>query len=225
MYEISDRYILLSDSFKSIFCKLNNVDGNKLLAIPNPCPFSEDKENGTCKKENIVLVVARMAEQQKRILETLKIWNMVYSNHLDWKLIIVGDGPDLSQYKTIANKMNVSNVLFVGSTSTPQDYYRMAKIFMMTSIWEGLPMTLIEAQHFGCVPIVYDSFASVHDIINNGKDGFIIPLHDRENYKNQLEKMMSSPKELYRMSQLCMSNTFFGISDILHKWNNIINSL
>ena len=406
MYEISDRYILLSDSFKSIFCKLNNVDGNKLLAIPNPCPFSEDKENGTCKKENIVLVVARMAEQQKRlsnvieiwsrlesefkdwklvmvgdgpnltdyqqmvknrnlnnvkfigsskspqefyqkakiflmtsiwegfgmtlieaqnygcvpvaydsysavediinngengfivhthdldryvenvrklmanpslwermsysciesikgkfekdtivnkwfelaeqigggkdnivlvvarmaeqqkrILETLKIWNLVYSNHLDWKLIIVGDGPDLSQYKTTANKMNVSNVQFVGSTSTPQDYYRKAKIFMMTSIWEGLPMTLIEAQHFGCVPIVYDSFASVHDIINNGKDGFIIPLHDRENYKNQLEKMMSSPKELYRMSQLCMSNTFFGIGDILHKWNNIINSL
>lgn len=225
MYEITDRYILLSDSFKPIFCKLNKVDGNKLLAIPNPCPFSEDKENGAYKKENIVLVVARMAEQQKRILETLKIWNLVYSNHLDWKLIIVGDGPDLSQYKTIANKLNVSNVQFVGSISTPQDYYRMAKIFMMTSIWEGLPMTLIEAQHFGCVPIVYDSFASVHDIINNGKDGFIIPLHDRENYKNQLEKMMSSPKELYRMSQLCMSNTSFGISDILHKWNNIINSL
>ena len=121
--------------------------------------------------------------------------------------------------------MKVSNVEFVGSTSTPQDYYRMAKIFMMTSIWEGLPMTLIEAQHFGCVPIVYDSFASVHDIINNGKNGFVIPLHNRENYKNQLEKMMSSPKELYRMSQLCMSNKFFGISDILHKWNNIINSL
>lgn len=225
MYEISDKYILLSESFKPIFCELNKVDGKKLLAIPNPCPFTENKDNVSYRKENIILVVARMAEQQKRILETLKIWNKVYSNHLDWNLVIVGDGPDLSRYKNIAKEMKISNVQFIGGTSTPQDYYRKAKIFMMTSIWEGLPMTLIEAQHFGCVPIVYDSFASVHDIIHNGKDGFIIPLYDRETYTNQLEMMMSSSQELSRMSQLCMSNTFFGISDILKKWNNIINSL
>lgn len=36
MYELSDRYILLSDSFKSVFCKLNKVDGDKLVAIGNP---------------------------------------------------------------------------------------------------------------------------------------------------------------------------------------------
>ena len=200
--------------------------GVAIAALPTviclKVPFSDGLGGG---KENVVLVVARMAEQQKRILETLKIWNKVYSNHLDWNLVIVGEGPDLSRYKSIAKEMKVSNVQFIGSTSNPQDYYRKAKIFMMTSIWEGLPMTLIEAQHFGCVPIVYDSFASVHDIIHNGKDGYIIPLYDRETYTNQLEMMMNSSQTLSRMSQLCMSNTFFGISVILKKWNNIINSL
>lgn len=49
---------------------------------------------------------------------------------------------------------------------------------MMTSIWEGLPMTLIEAMHYGCVPIAFDSFAALYDLIDNGNNGFIIPNND-----------------------------------------------
>lgn len=222
MYEISDKYLLLSDSFKPIFSKLNSVDGKKLFAIPNPCPFAENVENVSLQKENIILIVARMAEQQKRIYESLIIWKALTGKHCEWNLVIVGDGPDLEKYKVIVKKEKIDNVQFVGSSSVPQKYYRKAKIFMMTSIWEGLPMTLIEAQHFGCVPIAYDSFSSVNDIITDGEDGYVIPLFDRKEFLKRLYVIMSSPNILLNMSKKCLSKKLFGMENILQKWNELL---
>lgn len=223
MYEISDKYLLLSDSFKPIFCKLNSVDGKKLFAIPNPCPFTEDVKEEALQKENSILIVARMAEQQKRIYESLMIWKALALKHTDWNLVVVGDGPDLDKYKNVVNKEKINNVKFAGNSSKPQEYYKKAKIFMMTSIWEGLPMTLIEAQHFGCVPVAYNSFASVKDIITDGKDGYVIPLCDRYEFRQRLSMMMSSPDFLHGMSQNCLSKNNFNMDNILLKWNELFN--
>lgn len=44
---------------------------------------------------------------------------------------------------------------------------------MMTSIWEGLPMTLIEAQHYGCVCIGFDTYASYMILSKIGKTGIL----------------------------------------------------
>ena len=41
---------------------------------------------------------------------------------------------------------------------------------MITSNSEGYPMTLVEAMHYSCIPIVYDNFSSVYDIIDNNKN-------------------------------------------------------
>lgn len=223
MYEVADKYLLLSESFKLIFSKLNHVDGKKLLAIPNPCPFAEPVKKGDLHKENIILIVARMAEQQKRIYESLMIWKELSWKHIDWNLVIVGDGPDLDKYKDVVKKNKIDNVMFVGSSSVPQEYYRKAKIFMMTSIWEGLPMTLIEAQHFGCVPIAYDSFASVKDIVTDGKDGYVIPLFDRKGFQKKLHLLMCSPDMLSDMSEKSLSKKLFGMDNILLKWNKLLS--
>ena len=67
----------------------------------------------------------------------LRIWARIYKYHSDWKLVVVGDGPDFTTYKQMASKL--SNIMFEGHSSNVQSYYKKSKIFMMTSIWEGLP--------------------------------------------------------------------------------------
>ena len=190
MYELTDKYVLLSKAFKPVFCRLNDVDGRKLTAIPNPCPFMDLATTDDIRKEKTVLVVSRMAEQQKRISNVLQMWHVLADEYPDWDLKIVGDGPDLKTYKSMASKMHLPRISFTGSSRTPQDYYKKAKIFMMTSIWEGFGMTLIEAQYYGCVPLAYDSYAAVHDIIQDGENGFIIPLHDKCEYINKMSLLM-----------------------------------
>jgi glycosyltransferase involved in cell wall biosynthesis len=62
--------------------------------------------------------------------------------------------------------MGLKRVNFEGYRN-PQPFYKRASIFVMTSANEGFPMTLIEAQQNGCVPVVMNSFSALREIIQN----------------------------------------------------------
>ena len=218
-YRVVDKYLLLSKSYINPFKEIYPIEdgGMKLIAIPNPCPFTDVYDDNVT-KENIVLIVSRMQEDQKRIYAALKIWNLLGEKFSEWKLAIVGDGPDLDTYKKIAKIL--SHVYFVGHSNKVQDYYKRSKIFMMTSIWEGLPMTLIEAMHYGCIPIAFDNFAALHDLIDNDKTGYIIPNNDIRSFANCLEKLMSDEYLINRIFQniLHIPNAF-EMKNIIQLWD------
>lgn len=222
-YNLSDKFLLLSESYTDSFIKTYDVDkkDNKLIAIPNPCPFNDNYEFST--KEQIVLIVSRMQEDQKRIFAALKIWKML-RNKNGWKLLIVGDGPDMNKYKKIAK--GICGVEFAGHSNNVQSYYKRSKIFMMTSIWEGLPMTLIEAMHYGCVPVVFDSFAAVHDLIKNGETGYIISNNDICQYVSVMDSLLNDDNLVTRLANKNLSNpNDFSIDKILRIWQNNLNML
>lgn len=227
MYNVADKYVLLSEKFIPIFKKTNKIEdkNNKLTYIHNPCSFSYECEDSF--KENIVLVVARMAEQQKRISNVLWIWERLHNRHKDWKLVIVGDGPDLKKYKLMAKKMGLDRITFCGACSNPEKYYEKSKIFLMTSIWEGYPMTLIEAQHYGCIPFAFDSFAAVYDIIDSGKNGFVISLHDIEGYVSRLDDLMENDILIHNMSVNAelFANKKSNTELIINNWDALLRNL
>ena len=62
---------------------------------------------------------------------------------------------------------------------------------MMTSAYEGWPMTLMEAMQNGCVPIVFDSFKAVYDIVDSDINGVIVSNGDMDTYHRELVRLMS----------------------------------
>ncbi len=224
LYTFCDRYVMLSKRFIPVFKRINNIkDAEKLIGINNPCTF-DDYSRG--KKENIILAVARMEEGQKRISVMLNAWNRLFEKHKDWKLILVGGGKELTWYKSMAKKMHLQRVEFTGPSNEVEKYYSKSKIFLMTSTWEGLPMTLIESQSFGCVPVVFDSFASVHDIVN-GDNGIVVRNNDLKNFVNVVDALMSDDCRLKKMSENAIqtSRVSFSKEKIIDEWCSMINSL
>jgi len=225
LYDLSDRIILLSDNYYSqfkLFVKHSSPD--KVLSIYNPCSFDENKSY--IKKKNELLFVGRINITQKRLDILLKIWEELFRKFPDWKLNVVGNGPDLDYLKERANKMNLERVFFVGFQD-PESYYRTAKILCMTSSYEGLPLVLAEAQNYNVFPILFDSFPSAKDIIKNNINGILIKSFDIKSYIQNLEVLMLNYEDKSKIFNLELQNNVnrFSINTIGAQWLSLFKKI
>ena len=224
-YGKADKIVVLShgliDQYQSI------APGNKeaFVAIPNALSFDNVTLPETKEKE--ILVVARLEDWHKRISEILEIWEEVQQDrqYRDWKLRIVGDGMDRPYYEEFVQKHHIPNIHFEGKQDS-LPYYQRASLFLMSSVCEGLPMTILEAQQCGCVPILYDSFVSAKDVITNGKNGILVENRDRKTYVAKLKELMSNKDLRNMMSKACVeSSSQFSVETVATQWNELLKSL
>lgn len=119
--------------------------------------------------------------------------------------------------------LNDSVVLF-GHQDNPQEFYSRAKIFVMTSKYEGFPMTLIECQSFGCVPIIYDSYPAAKEIVENGVNGFLIPFRQKRVFADRLIRLISDKILLQNLSSNSIRKAErFKPDIIMDEWVNLIS--
>lgn len=226
MYERSDAYVLLSESFKRSFVQIAKIkDEKKLYSIGNPIGQIATKYN--VKKKKQILFVGRMEFSPKRPDRIIKIWEKVWRKFPDWSLYMLGDGPIKEKLVQYCNKRNIQNIYFAGNT-IPDNYYKESAILCMVSSCEGFGLVLTEAQQNSVIPVAYDSFNSVKDIIKNNKTGFLIPAFSKDKYIKILEKLMSN-KEL-RESMIHNISDFqtislFSIDTIASQWEQLFNSI
>ncbi len=224
-YSQSSAVVLLSDKFFESFKKLSGItDISKLFAISNPNTVST-QQNVATEKENIVLFVGRLVFQ-KRLDRLFKIWNRIKGKK-DWKLIIVGDGPDRSLYEKLCKKWNVDNIEFVGHCD-PVPYYKRAKILCMTSSYEGSPCVIQEALQNCIIPIAFESFESITDTIINNKNGFLIKPFNLKKYSVTLEKLISDTEYQESIRRSIHSNNIKRALDsriIVKKWEHLFYKL
>jgi len=229
IYQSADKILLLSKAFIPAFASCANVPvDDKLIAINNALTFPDSIEkNLVCRKQKEALIVARLDEISKRLSRALKIWKKIEANPLlsEWRLTIVGDGEDKYHYQTLAKRLKLKRVFFEGFQK-PEAYYKRASIFIMTSAHEGFGLTLTEAHQMGVVPIVFDSFGAVHDIIESEYNGLIIPNGDIKKYAEQLAWLMQHDEERQAMAYNAVeSSKWFYPSKIFSQWVQLLNTL
>lgn len=173
----SEKLVLLSDFFiPELGAYLRSWPSGRVVAIPNPSPFQSQPETLT-KKENRIVYVGRIEFAQKQCNLLLDIWAAVSPIFPNWHLDIVGDGTKLDVLKSRATQLRLHNIHFHGRQKV-DPFLEKAKILWMTSSFEGFPMVLMEAQAFGVVPVVFDSFSSLKSIVVHNESGLIIPAFD-----------------------------------------------
>ena len=186
-YNQSIATVLLSVKFFNSFKKLTGIkDISKLYAINNPQTTTGRYGIGA-KKDKLVLFVGRLVFQ-KRLDRLFKIWNRIKDKN-DWRLIIVGDGPDRDFYENLCKKRHVEKVEFAGQCD-PTPYYQKSQILCVTSSHEGYGLTITEAMQHNVIPIAYNSYESIEDIITNGIDGFTIRPFSTSDYSKTLKRLM-----------------------------------
>lgn len=196
VYNHSDVYQVLSPSFVERFKEFTGIRNPKKLMVQTN-PVTIDSENFVFdldKKKKEIIYVGRIDYNQKRVYRVIDTWALLEKRYPDWKLTIVGDGIERRNLEVKAEALGLRNVCFEGFQS-PIEYYKRARILMLTSEYEGFPLVLAECMSFGVVPVVYGSYSAVYDIINNGVNGIIFPYNrngfSAEYAAKQMEKIMT----------------------------------
>lgn len=226
-YEMCDKVILLSAEYVNDYCHFGGIeDRSKFVSIPNAISFDEflpiEDLNG---KTKMVLIVTRLDEVQKRISLAIKIWKRIETDFdlKDWTLKIVGYGESEHEYRNLVASLGLHRISFEGKQN-PISYYKQSSLFMMTSLFEGWPMTLNESLQFGCVPIVYDTCASFHEIINDGQNGFLVEdKKEQEFYIKMRNIMLNEEKRLAMMKNAIESSKRFTLDKIVNQWEKLLS--
>lgn len=217
-----DSIVLLSERYVQRFKKYLSISNRSLVTvIPNACPY---KISDAYNKEKVVLYLGRI-DQGKAVHRLVHIWKHVVLSHPDWNLHIVGNGPQKRELETIVENQHIPNIVFKDN-QPPISEYTKASIICMTSRFEGLPMVLIEAMAFGCIPVSYNSFSSVYDLINHEENGFIIPDGNSKKYIKCLSAIMDSKYDIASLSYNAQKKSLAFQPEIIYKkWDQLLHSI
>lgn len=108
--------------------------------------------------------VGRFVKQKNHVF-LINVFEKAYKDNKHLKLILFGDGPLLEEEKRICEERKISDrVIFAGTTSNMPEAYALFDIFVLPSLHEGLPLTLIEAQCSGLRIYASDSITEECDL-------------------------------------------------------------
>ena len=225
-YECADNVVLLCRSFIKTYGDFAGVhDTSKYAVIPNGLSFDVTPSFDKLSKQKVVLIVSRFDEASKRLSLALRIWARVKQDPVakDWTLRIVGDGNDGGLYERIIRDEHIPDVSLEGRQD-PIPYYNEASIFLMTSRSESWGLTLTEAQQMGVVPIAFDTYASLREIITDSENGAIIMEDDVDSYVFRMKELMSDSDLRQQMAKQAISSSQrFSKERIAEMWWKLLS--
>lgn len=225
LYAYCDKYVVLSSGYVPIFIKMNHITKtDKIEVIENP--ISLPLQNKVSTKEKICLFIGRFTST-KGIFHLLNIWKSIEQTPCcnEWKLIMVGDGEQRKEIETYIYTNQLKRIQLEGFKKEVAPYYQKASIFLMTSIFEGFPLTLPEAMGNGTVPIAFNSFAAIPDIITPDIDGILIPPFDEKLFTVRLISLMKDTNERKRLAENALKKAQnFSQPTIWTKWDKLLEN-
>jgi len=135
---------------------INNNKNNNIFVSPNwlPLDFSKMINKKIVIKPIDILFIGRI-EAQKNLIKFVKIIKIVSKDFPKIKVVIVGDGSEKEIIKRLIKRLKLeNNIKILPPTKNPENFYLRSKIFLLTSDYEGFPLTLLEAISCDCYPIV-----------------------------------------------------------------------
>lgn len=215
-----DQFVVLTEEDKDLWSsKVKNV-----VAIPNILSFEKSKQSTLRNKQ--VIAVGRL-DAQKGFDKLIDIWTDVIKLSKGWKLSIYGDGIDRDYLETliVENRME-EYIKIYPSTQTIFEKYIESSIFVMTSRYEGMPMTMLEAMSVGLPCISYTFKCGPKDIIKDCIDGILITEDDKNKFVSALVELMNNDSIRIEMGNHAYSNIRrYSVDIVMKKWIDLFKGL
>ena len=175
-------------------------------------------------KEKRILWLSRLGYAQKRADLILPFWKKVMHELPDWEFDIVGNGDAFNDLQKQIKQQNIPRVNLYGKQE-PYEYYKRSPIYIMTSAFEGFPNTLIEAQSYGSIPVVYDNYPVCSWVVGGGESGVLIPPFEIDTMAKEVINLAKNQNHQDKMMQAALANARkFDLEKVGKLWVQFFDS-
>jgi glycosyltransferase involved in cell wall biosynthesis len=188
-------------------------------SVETSLPISEEKD--------IDLIFVGRLSEYKRPDRLLKVVAGVVKSIPEMKATLVGDGPDRAALEAQAKELNIEkNVIFLGQRTDVPALLGRAKLFTLTSRWEGVSIAMLEAMAMKAVPVVSE-VGDLKDFARNGETGYAINEENLEEFVSRIVELLSDDQLRNRLAQNARELVVAKCDrDILSKrWCDILDQL
>ncbi len=166
-------------------------------------------------------------EEHKGIKYLLESASLLLRSRNDVSFLIVGDGALKEELKILCADLKIEeNVIFAGERSDIPEILSLTDIFVLPSLREGLPLTILEAMACG-KPVIATNVGGVPEVVNDGVSGILVYQGDPEALHRAMNELLEDREKLKRMGhngkKVCNEN--FDSKTMIGKIENLYDSL
>ncbi len=201
-YPKADAVVTLSFAMQREVEKLLGLSGRQVYCIPNPVDQEalralsetplEDPRFGSSEFP-FILSVGRLTPQKDyetliRAFAKMRGWAGMH-------LVILGEGPERRKLEILIRKVGMQKYIHMpGYETNPWRWMRRARVFVLSSRWEGHPNALVEAISLGLPVVTTEYDESAHSTV--GEYGCVVPVGQAEKMAKALENILKSSSEV-----------------------------
>lgn len=201
---IPDRIICVSEGVRRVVLDREGVaEGNTVvirngvsLPLENALPEEVEaarSELGIRAEEEVVGMVANLNRPVKGVRYLVEAVPEIVRAVPKARFLILGDGALKSGLEEQAHRLGVADrIIFAGFRSDVARFYRVMDLSVLTSLSEGLSMTILESMSFG-LPVVATSVGGNPELVRDGETGFLVPPKDLAAFSRAVIRLLRDP--------------------------------
>ncbi|MEN3975903.1 glycosyltransferase [Emcibacter sp. SYSU 3D8] len=200
-YPWADAIVCVSDGVRDSLCRYSGMKPDKMRVIHNPivsddlidkagqpCPHPWANDDGV----PLILAVGRLATA-KNYPMMLRAFGILRQQR-PARLLILGNGGARDRLSALITELGLSeDVEMYGYTSNPYAFMSRARLFVLSSSWEGFPTVLVEALACGSPAVATDCPSGPREILLDGDLGELVPVGDEQAFADAMMRALDDP--------------------------------
>ena len=177
---------------------------------------------------DVVVGMVACFKPQKAPLDFIELAGLIKKDFPDTKFVLVGDGQLRKKVDTRIKQLNLNGqVILTGWRNDIPLILSGLDVFVLTSLWEGLPIAALEAMAAGVALVATDT-GGIGEVITSGKTGYLVAPHDIPSMQNRLGELLRSAQkrnEFARLSMGAIGAEEFSLNSMLKNTAKVYSNL
>jgi glycosyltransferase involved in cell wall biosynthesis len=196
--ELEARLAIPAGRVRAIANGVDLAEADRALAAARP---TARRQFGLLPPEIAIACVGRL-HRQKGLAHLLGAFHALLQVQPTARLLLAGDGPDRAALAGTVEALRLGHfVRFLGTLADPWPLLAAADIFVLPSLWEGMPNALLEAMAAG-LPAVASAVGAVPEMVVDGREALVVPPGDAGALARALTELAARPTRRREMGAL-----------------------